>query len=89
VIISYGEKIGIFQLQERYIRVALVAIALILLLAGTLVSLNAHLQPQIVGWLAIGLFYFYYPWERLSPPPNGLVTIIGFWLLEVVPPPWG
>ncbi len=66
----------------RYIRVALVAVSIILLLAGTLVSLNAQLQPQLVGWLAIGLFLLLLCVGTPVTASMGLVTIIGFWLLR-------
>jgi C4-dicarboxylate transporter, DctM subunit len=66
----------------QYIRVTLVVVALLLLLAGILVALNAQLRPQAVGGIAIGLFLLLLSVGTPVTACMGLVTLIGFWILR-------
>lgn len=75
-------KISGISASERYLRLVLVAVALILLLAGILVSVNAYLHPQIIGWIAIALFLIFLSLGTPITASMGLVTLIGFWMLR-------
>lgn len=66
----------------RYFRVALIAVILILLLAGIFTAINAKLQPQTVGGIAIALFLLFMSLGTPVTACMGLVTIIGFWMLR-------
>jgi C4-dicarboxylate transporter, DctM subunit len=66
---------------SRSIRVFIVALVGIFILAGILISINAHLQMVTVGLIACGLFVILL---FLGVPVFaclGLITIIGFWIM--------
>jgi tripartite ATP-independent transporter DctM subunit len=70
------------SLPFRTIRVILVALVAVLLLAGILMAINAHVQPVTVGTIAIGMFLVL---MFLGTPVSiclGLTAIIGFWIMR-------
>ena len=68
--------------QSRLIRIAITALVAILVLIGILFMVNAHIQPETVGFIAIVIFFVFL---FLGVPVSacmGLITIIGFWMLK-------
>jgi C4-dicarboxylate transporter, DctM subunit len=70
------------SLLSRWIRIILPVLAVSLVFIAIIISINAHLQPQTVGWLAIGIFFVLLFLGVPVSAVMGLISIAGFWMLK-------
>jgi C4-dicarboxylate transporter, DctM subunit len=70
------------KLSSRNLRISITILVLLLLFACIVVSINAHLQPQTIGFIAICIFCVLLFLGVPVSAVMGLVTIIGFWMLK-------
>jgi len=67
---------------SRSVRIFFVALVIILLFLVVLWGTNAHLQPNAVGFITLGLFFVLLFLGVPISACMGLVAIIGFWMLK-------
>jgi C4-dicarboxylate transporter DctM subunit len=70
------------SLFGRYVRVALVVVALGLVLASIFWAINANVEATTVGLIVIGLFFILYFLGAPISAVLGIVAIIGFWIMR-------